>query len=109
MIAGLLPFVLALTAFLVPPAGAEITPKNIRFVEYPDFPDAHSSWGSIGFSRMHRKVFVGVTNHRDRVGLYEYDPTLRRMRLCGFIADLLSPFLTHHSRQQLALSLLSAL
>ena len=88
MIAGLLPLLLTLTAFLVPPAGAEITARNVRFVEYPDFPDAHSSWGSIGFSRTHGKVFVGVTNHRDRVGLYEYDPGPRRMRLCGFIADL---------------------
>ena len=88
MIAGLLPVTLILAAFLTAPAGAEMTARNVRFVEYPDFPDAHSSWGSIGFSRKHQKVFVGVTNHRDRVGLYEYDPGLRRMRLCGFIADL---------------------
>lgn len=52
---------------------AEITDKHIRFVDYPDFPDAHSTWGSIGYSTKHNKVFIGVTNHRDRVGLFEYD------------------------------------
>ena len=55
-----------------PLSGAEITSKNIRFVDYPDFPDAHSSWGSIGYSRKYNKVFIGVTNHRDKVGLFEY-------------------------------------
>src|SRR3974390_201221 len=67
---------------------AEITNKNIRFVEYPGFPEAHSTWGSIGFSKKHNKVFVGVTNHRDRVGLFEYDVTSSKMRLCGFVPDL---------------------
>ncbi len=67
---------------------AELTAKNVRFVEYPDFPDAHSTWGSIGFSSVHSKVFIGVTNHRDRVGLFEYDTRAGRMRLCGFIPAL---------------------
>jgi hypothetical protein len=67
---------------------AEISDKNIRFVDYPDFPDAHSTWGSIGYNTKHNKVFIGVTNHRDRVGLFEYDVTSSRMRLCGFIPDL---------------------
>lgn len=88
MIPALAPLWLFLTALLLPPAGTEIAKGNVRFVEYPGFPDAHSSWGSIGFSRKYQKVFVGITNHRDRVGLYEYDPGLKRMRLCGFIADL---------------------
>jgi hypothetical protein len=66
----------------------EISDKNIRFVDYPDFPDAHSTWGSIGYSTKHKKVFIGVTNHRDRVGLFEYDVTAQRMRLCGFIPDM---------------------
>ena len=69
-------------------AQAEITNKNIRFVEYPDFPDAHSTWGSIGYSSHHDKVFIGVTNHRDRQGLFEYDVPARAMSLCGFVADL---------------------
>jgi hypothetical protein len=69
------------------PAG-EITSKNIRFVEYPNFPEAHSTWGSIGYSTKHKKVFVGVTNHRDRVGIFEYDLPTEKMRLCGFVPDL---------------------
>jgi hypothetical protein len=67
---------------------AEITGRNIRFVEYPDFPEAHSTWGSIGYSSKYKKVFVGVTNHRDRVGLFEYNTTSEKMRLCGFIPQL---------------------
>ncbi len=67
---------------------AQITPVNIRFVEYPDFPEAHSTWGSIGYSTRHKRVFVGVTNHRDRVGLFEYDVNSEKMRLCGFVPQL---------------------
>ncbi len=69
---------------------AEVTRKNIRFVEYPDFPDAHSTWSSIGYSKTHRKVFIGVTNHRDKVGLFEYDVNRDRMRLCGFLPELVN-------------------
>jgi hypothetical protein len=65
-----------------------ITEKNLRFVEYPDFPEAHSTWGSIGYSSTHKKVFIGVTNHRDRVGLFEYDVANEVMRSCGFIPTL---------------------
>jgi hypothetical protein len=67
---------------------AQITEKNIRFVNYPDFPDAHSTWGSIGYSSVHNKVFIGVTNHRDKVGLFEYDVQSGIMRLCGFVPEL---------------------
>jgi ribosomal protein L37E len=71
------------------PSGAsEVSERNIRFVDYPDFPEAHSTWGSIGFSTRYNKVFIGVTNHRDRVGLFEYDVKSHRMRLCGFIPDM---------------------
>lgn len=69
---------------------AEITRKNIRFVEYPNFPDAHSTWDSIGYSKVHQKVFIGVTNHRDKVGLFEYDVNRDRMRLCGFLPELVN-------------------
>ncbi len=65
-----------------------ITEKNVRFVDYPGFPDAHSTWGSIGYSSVHKKVFIGVTNHRNRQGLYEYDTRSKTMRLCGFIDQL---------------------
>ncbi len=57
-----LPLVLLLG---VAPSGAQtITEKNLRFVDYPDFPDAHSTWGSIGYSTVHKKVFIGVTRVR---------------------------------------------
>jgi hypothetical protein len=54
-------------------AAGEIGERNIRYVDYPGFPDAHSTWGSIGYCSAANKVFIGVTNHRDRVGLFEYD------------------------------------
>jgi hypothetical protein len=62
--------------------------RHLAFVDYPGFPEAHSSWGSIGYSTRHDKVFVGVTNHRDKIGLYEYDVPTRRLRLLGFVADM---------------------
>src|SRR5512140_1148394 len=69
-------------------AAAEIGEKNIKFVQYPEFPDAHSTWGSIGYNSATNKVFIGVTNHRDRVGLFEYDVASDKMCLCGFVPDL---------------------
>ncbi|MFC1613848.1 hypothetical protein ACFL5K_00955 [Gemmatimonadota bacterium] len=70
------------------PLSAQITEKNLRFVDYPDFPEGHSTWGSIGYGKKHRKVFIGVTNHRDKVGLFEYDVNTEKMRLCGFLPEL---------------------
>jgi len=67
---------------------ARITRRNLRFVDYPSFPEAHSTWGSIGYSKKHRKVYIGVTNHRDKVGLYEYDVASEKMTLCGFLSQL---------------------
>ena len=85
---------LLLGAFLVvgapPSAGGPITGKNVRFLDYPDFPDAHSTWGSIGYSSVHKKVFIGVTNHRNREGLYEYDTREKTLRLCGFVDQLVN-------------------
>jgi hypothetical protein len=82
-------FLILIFVFCIPLCAlGEITARNVRFVEYPGFPNAHSSWGSIGFSQKHQKVFVGVTNHRDRIGLFEYDLKSGVMGLCGFIADL---------------------
>jgi hypothetical protein len=62
--------------------------RHLAFIDYPGFPEAHSSWGSIGYSTRHDKVFVGVTNHRDKIGLYEYDVPTRRLRLLGFVAEM---------------------
>jgi hypothetical protein len=81
----------ALAAFAVatgPSAGAPITERNLRFLEYPGFPEAHSSWGSIGYSARHNKVFVGVTDHRERNALYEYDVAAKTLRLLGFVAEM---------------------
>jgi len=79
---------LLLAAAAAYPGG--ITEKYLRFIEYPDFPDAHSTWQSIGYSSVHKKVFVGVTNHRDRIGLYEYDVQAKSIRLRGFLDQLVN-------------------
>jgi len=67
---------------------AEISRRNIRFVEYPDFPEAHSTWRSIGYSSRYNRVFVAVTNHRDRVCLYEWDIAAQSMRCLGSLDSL---------------------
>jgi hypothetical protein len=69
-------------------AGPPITERNLRFLEYPGFPEAHSSWGSIGYSARHNKVFVGVTDHQERNALYEYDVAAKALRLVGFVAEM---------------------
>lgn len=71
-----------------------ITEKNITFINYPDFPDAHSTWGSIGYNAIHNTVYVGVTNHKDNIALYEYDVSKNEMHKKGFIKNLalLRPF-----------------
>jgi hypothetical protein len=82
---------LGMVALLVAPLAAhaaEITERHLRLVEYPGFPAAHSSWGSIGYNATHKKVFVGVTNHLDRCALYEYTPSTQAMRLCGFLPEM---------------------
>ncbi|MDQ2775135.1 MAG: hypothetical protein M3Y57_09505 [Acidobacteriota bacterium] len=67
---------------------------SVRFLPYPDFPQADSSWGSIGYSSRYNKVYIGVTNHRDRQGLFEYDVASGKLRLCGFVDEMghLRPF-----------------
>lgn len=65
-----------------------ITEKNIKFIEYPDFPEAHSTWGSIGYNPKYNTVHIGVTNHKDNVALYEYNVSKDEMKLDGFIKDL---------------------
>lgn len=62
--------------------------KNIRFIEYPGFYGAGSTWGDIGYDPRHNKVYIGVTNHVDSVGLYEYNVAGKDMKLRGFIADM---------------------
>ena len=81
---------LTAAAFLVATGSraGDLTDNSVRFLNYPGFPEAHSTWGSIGYSSTYNKVYIGVTNHRDRQGLFEYDVSSRTMRLCGFIGDL---------------------
>ncbi len=71
-----------------------LSEKNISFIDYPGFPTAHSTWGSIGYNPANNSVYIGVTNHADNVGLYEYEPASKKMQLHGFIKDLgyLRPF-----------------
>ncbi|MCF2505496.1 hypothetical protein L0663_19040 [Dyadobacter sp. CY107] len=65
-----------------------ITGKNVVFIEYPDFPDAHSTWGSIGYNAASNTVHIGVTNHANNIGLYTFYPTKNVMKLNGFIRDM---------------------
>jgi len=66
----------------------KITNENIEFIEYPDYPEAHSTWGSIGYNPKFNTVHIGVTNHHDNVALYEYDVATDEMNLDGFIRDM---------------------
>lgn len=78
----------ALSASLASGSDTAVSDRNFVFLDYPDFPEAHSTWGSIGYSTKFNKVFVGVTNHHDKIGLYEYDVATHALRLLGFVADL---------------------
>jgi hypothetical protein len=71
-----------------------ITEKNIVFIDYPDFPDGHSTWNDIGYNSKYNTVYVGVTNHKDKIAFYEYKATENTMALKGFLGDLayLRPF-----------------
>ncbi|HUQ65370.1 MAG TPA: hypothetical protein VM101_04415 [Flavitalea sp.] len=65
------------------------TPDNkIQYIPYPDFPDANSTWGSIGYNPADKSVYVGVTNHKDKVGLYVYNTGNNTMKLNGFVQNL---------------------
>jgi hypothetical protein len=81
-------FLLAIIGVPEVRAQGQITDKNITFIDYPDFPEAHSTWGSIGYNAKYNSVFIGVTNHRNKIGFYEYSPSLHEMKLKGFINNL---------------------
>lgn len=69
--------------------GQTATPDGkLQFIAYPDFPDANSTWGSIGYNPADSSVYVGVTNHKDKVGLYEYKTNSDQMQLKGFVQHL---------------------
>lgn len=64
-----------------------ITEKNIRYIDYPQFPNANSTWGDIGYSSTHNAVYIGVTNHMDSIAMYEYSIDKNNMVLKGFLSD----------------------
>ncbi len=66
----------------------DITENNITFIDYPGFPEQHSTWNSIGYSPTHHKVFIGVSDHQKSNALYDYDVASRTMKKIGFIEDL---------------------
>ncbi len=65
-----------------------ITRKNIQLIDYPDFPSANSTWGSIGFNPATNCVYVGVTNHKNKIGLYEFNVESEKIELKGFINEM---------------------
>lgn len=69
--------------------GVTSTPdKKMQFIPYPDFPSANSTWGSIGYNPADSAVYIGVTNHKDKVGLFEYSTVRNTMKLNGFVQNL---------------------
>jgi len=65
-----------------------ITKNNIQFIEYPDFPEANSTWGDIAYNPVTDAVYIGVTNHKNKIGFYEYPVLEKKMILKGFVADM---------------------
>lgn len=72
----------------ITPENEQITEKNYRFIDYPGFPNSHSTWGDIGYNKKYNSVYIGVTNHADSVALYEFDITGDKMELKGFIGAM---------------------
>lgn len=66
----------------------KITEGNIAFIDYPGFPEGHSTWDDIGYSSTYNQVVVGVTNHADKIALFQYDAATGQMTNHGLIADL---------------------
>jgi hypothetical protein len=62
--------------------------QQIQFIPYPDFPEANSTWGSIGYNPHDSSVYIGVTNHHNKIGLYTYNTNNHSMKLNGFIGQL---------------------
>lgn len=66
----------------------QFTEKNYEFIEYKEYKNAHSAWGSVGYNPVNNCVYIGVTNHRDTVALFEYNPKKDAMKLHGFLQNL---------------------
>jgi hypothetical protein len=75
-------------------AQTNTTDKHIRFIEYYGFDEGNSAWDDIGYNPVDNTVYVGITDHKDKVALYIYKPDKDSVQLKGFISDLgkLRPF-----------------
>jgi len=62
-----------------------ISKANFKFLDYPGFKDAHSSWGAIGYSSKFDKIIVGVTDHQERVAIYSYDCKKETIELANWV------------------------
>ena len=67
---------------------ANIGRENIQFIDYPDFPEANSTWGDIGYNSVTDAVYIGVTNHKNKIGFYEYSVGDDKIRLKGFVNEM---------------------
>src|SRR5699024_972530 len=62
--------------------------KNVKFIKYPGFPEGTSTWDDIGYNSTYDKVFVAVTNHRNKQMLYAYDVDSKKFEKKGIITTL---------------------
>ena len=67
---------------------APITKANVAFINYPGFPEGESTWNDIGYSTKYNKVVAGVTNHKDKVALFDYDVAGNKMTNNGLMQSL---------------------
>ncbi len=65
-----------------------ITQSNIRFIKYHGFDEGSSAWDDIGYNPTDNTVYVGITDHRDKVALYIYNASTDSVALKGFVSDL---------------------
>ena len=91
---GLIIFSLSCLAVQSTSGQDSVTDKNIRFIDYYGFPEGSSAWNSIGYNPKDNTVYVGITDHRNKVALYIYDASKDSIHLKGFISDManLRPF-----------------
>lgn len=62
--------------------------NNPQFIKYPGFPEGESTWDDIGYDAKYNTVYIAVTNHRNKQGLYAYNVSERKIELEGFIDKL---------------------
>ncbi len=80
--------------FPVRSGAQKMTAANIAFIDYAGFPEGQSTWNDIGYSKKYNKVFIGVTDHIDKLAFFDYDVATGKMTNNGFLSDLanLRPF-----------------